>query len=93
MITAAAVYLACKLEECPQHIKSVSQEIQTVWGLGRVSPDPAKLAEAEFYLINELDTNLIIHHPYRVLIALVTQFKAPQRDIDESWYLSLLRED
>lgn len=85
MVVAAAIYLACKIEECPQHIKTVAQEVQTVWGVGKVSSDPAKLAEAEFYLINELDAFLVVHHPYRVLAVLVQTFKAPQRDIDEAW--------
>lgn len=87
LVVAAAVYLACKIEECPQHIKTVTQEIQTVWGLGRVSSDPTKLAEAEFYLINELDTYLIVYHPYRVLTLIVEHFKVPQRDVDESWLI------
>lgn len=88
MVVAAAVYLACKIEECPQHIKIVTAEIQTVWGLGKVSGETQKLAEAEFYLINELDTHLIVHHPYRVLNTFTNLWKGWQRDIDEAWYVT-----
>lgn len=94
MVVAAAVYLACKIEECPQHIKVVTAEIQTVWGLGKVSGETQKLAEAEFYLINELDTYLIVYHPYRVLNTFTNLWKGWQRDIDEAWYsLSLISQD
>lgn len=85
MVVAAAVYLACKIEECPQHIKVVTQEIQTVWGLGKVSGETQKLAEAEFYLINELDTFLIVHHPYRILSALHNKWQGWSRDVADAW--------
>lgn len=85
MIIAAAIYLACKIEECPQHIKVVTTEIQTVWGLGKVSCETQKLAEAEFYLINELDTYLIIHHPYRILNQFSEAWRGWQADFESAW--------
>lgn len=87
MVVAAAIYLACKVEECPQHIKTVTAEMQTVWGLGKVSGDSQRLAETEFYLINELDTYLIVYHPYRILDLIVSTKKHDQKDIDEAWYV------
>ncbi|KAK9235585.1 cyclin-like protein [Lipomyces kononenkoae] len=67
LIIATCVYLACKMEECPQHIRSVVSEAKSLWP-DFITHDPTKLAECEFYLIEELDSFLIVHHPYRSLI-------------------------
>jgi cyclin-C len=31
LVMATAVYLACKMEECPQHIRLVVSEARTFW--------------------------------------------------------------
>ncbi|KAK9249286.1 cyclin-like protein [Lipomyces tetrasporus] len=69
LILATCVYVACKMEECPQHIRSVVSEAKSLWP-DYITHDPTKLAECEFYLIEELDSYLIVHHPYRSLIQL-----------------------
>ncbi|KAK9469774.1 cyclin-like protein, partial [Lipomyces arxii] len=69
LILSTCVYLACKMEECPQHIRSVVSEARSLWP-DFITHDPTKLAECEFYLIEELDLYLIVHHPYRSLIQL-----------------------
>ncbi|KAK9378610.1 cyclin-like protein [Kockiozyma suomiensis] len=66
LVLATCVYLACKMEECPQHIRSVVSEAKSLWP-DFITHDPTKLAECEFYLIEELDSYLIVHHPYRSL--------------------------
>jgi cyclin C len=47
----------------------VTQEAKTLWS-EFLTLDVAKIAECEFYLIEELDTYLIVHHPYKSLGAL-----------------------
>ena len=42
----------------------------TDMGLTSFTTDNTKLAEMEFYLIEELDFHLIIFHPYRSLVQL-----------------------
>lgn len=69
LVVAACVYVACKTEECPQHIRTINSEAKVLWP-DYITPDPTKLAECEFYLIEELDTYLIVHHPYRSLLAI-----------------------
>lgn len=69
MMVATCVYVACKTEECPQHIRTVTSEARGLWP-DYVTHDPTKIAECEFYLIEELDSFLIVHHPYRALIQL-----------------------
>lgn len=70
MLITTAVYLACKICECPQHIRSVLSEARNCWP-EFISIDFTKLAEFEFYLIEELNCFLILHHPYDSLIQLV----------------------
>lgn len=69
MLIAAAVYLACKICESPQHIRSVSSEARNCWP-EFVTVDFTKLAELEFYLIEEMECYMIIHHPYTSLMQL-----------------------
>lgn len=37
------------------------------------SSDNAKLAEMEFYLVDDLECDLTVYHPYRTLMALCTK--------------------
>ncbi|RPB05933.1 cyclin-like protein [Choiromyces venosus 120613-1] len=66
LVMATCLYLALKMEECPQHIRIVVSEARTCWP-DVVPSDTAKLAECEFYLISEMNSYLIVHHPYRTL--------------------------
>lgn len=70
VIVATCVYVACKTEECPQHIRTITNEARDLWP-DYVSTDPTKIAECEFYLIEELDSYLIVYHPYRSLMQLI----------------------
>ena len=95
LLIATALYLACKMEECPQHIRVVVSEARQTWPGSTLLPfshtchphpqerpsnppspfhpadfifsDIAKLGEYEFWLISEMNSHLIIHHPYRTL--------------------------
>ena len=31
LVLATALYLACKMEECPQHIRAVTSEARAIW--------------------------------------------------------------
>ncbi|KAI5806725.1 C-type cyclin [Peziza echinospora] len=66
LVLATCVYLACKMEECPQHIRVVTSEARTFWP-DFISGEISKIAECEFYLISEMNSYLIVHHPYRTL--------------------------
>lgn len=66
LILATAAYLACKMEEAPQHIRVLLNEAARVWPeLG--AQDSSKIGECEFALISTLSSRLILHHPYRAL--------------------------
>ncbi|KAI9790977.1 MAG: hypothetical protein M1816_004544 [Peltula sp. TS41687] len=66
LVLAVALYLAAKMEECPQHIRLVVNEARNAWP-EFITTDSAKIGEGEFRLIHELNSQLIVHHPYRTL--------------------------
>ncbi|KAK6465721.1 RNA polymerase II holoenzyme cyclin-like subunit [Scheffersomyces coipomensis] len=69
LLITACLYVACKIEECPQHIRLILSESRTLWP-EYIPHDITKLAEFEFYLIEEMDSYLFLHHPYKSLIQL-----------------------
>ncbi|SCZ98642.1 BZ3500_MvSof-1268-A1-R1_Chr7-1g09226 [Microbotryum saponariae] len=72
LVAAACCYVAAKAEETPVHVKSAVAEAKMVFhDMGLAFPsDNTKLAEMEFYLVEELDFHLIVFHPYRSLVQL-----------------------
>ncbi|KAG0642061.1 cyclin-like protein [Tuber brumale] len=84
LVMATCLYLALKMEECPQHIRIVVSEARTCWP--DVMPsDTAKLAECEFYLISEMNSYLIVHHPYRTLQDLTPILSLTSEENNTSW--------
>ncbi|EPS40206.1 hypothetical protein H072_5975 [Dactylellina haptotyla CBS 200.50] len=80
LMLSTCVYLACKMEECPQHIRSVVNEARTLFQ-EFIPQDIAKLAECEFHLISELNSYLIVHHPYRTLVEVQVPLKLSADEI------------
>lgn len=67
LLVTTCLYVACKIEECPQHIRLIVSEARNLWP-EYIPQDVSKLAEFEFYLIEEMDMYLVLHHPYRSLL-------------------------
>lgn len=67
LLVTTCLYAACKIEECPQHIRLITSEARNLWP-EYIPQDVTKLAEFEFYLIEEMDLFLVLHHPYRSLL-------------------------
>jgi cyclin C len=106
LVMVTAFYLACKMEECPQHIRFIAAEARQFWP-GKlmiyyplnqilirrsefVANDPAKIGECEFYLISEMSSQLIVHHPYRTVLELSTELEL---SVDEANQASNLISD
>ncbi|KAF9236634.1 cyclin-like protein [Melanogaster broomeanus] len=75
IVIAACCYVAGKAEESPVHIKNIVAEARLFfskqpYGIKSFSSDNSKLAEMEFYLVADLECDLIVFHPYRTLMAL-----------------------
>jgi cyclin-C len=85
LVMATALYLACKMEECPQHIRLVAGEARALWGAEQQNFDTGKLGECEFFLISEMNSQLIVHQPYRTLTSLQADFGLSQDEIALSW--------
>lgn len=101
LVLTTAFYLACKMEECPQHIRFVANEARTLWpGMDScaqlrlstgltvpefITPDVAKLGECEFALISEMSSQLIVHHPYRTLSELQPELSLTSDEVALTW--------
>lgn len=69
MLLASVLYLASKTEESPIHIRSILMEARNCWP-EFIPNDFTKLAEFEFYVMEELNCHVVVHHPYRSLVQL-----------------------
>ncbi|KAH7114376.1 cyclin-like protein [Dendryphion nanum] len=83
LVLATALYLACKMEECPQHIRMILAETRHCWDT--TFNDISKIGECEFTLISELNSQLILHHPYRSLATLQSQFQLTSEENALAW--------
>lgn len=93
LFVTTCVYLACKVEECPQYIRTLVSEARSLWP-EFVPPDPTKVTEFEFYLIEELQSFLVVHHPYKSMEQIVQVLRAPpfelhisQDELQNCWSL------
>ncbi|KAG9228402.1 cyclin-C [Amylocarpus encephaloides] len=84
LVIATAVYLACKMEECPHHIRLVVSEGRNSWP-DFFSGDTSKLGECEFFMISEMSSQMIVHHPYRTLTSLQGIFSLTQEESALAW--------
>lgn len=82
VLVAAVLYLAAKVEEAPVHIRTLLLEARNCWP-EFMPADFTRLAEMEFYLMEALDCNVAVHHPYRSL----TQLAGPcgLMDLNNVW--------
>ncbi|KAF9904109.1 hypothetical protein EC991_003084 [Linnemannia zychae] len=88
LVAATCIYLACKIEECPQHIKHIIQEMKhALASLGGFDYDMSKVAEFEFYLLEELEFYLIVYHPYRDLTLIAKELKLEESNLQTAWFV------
>lgn len=84
LVIATSLYLACKIEECPQHIRLIVSEARSLWQ-DSVLLDTSRLGECEFFLISEMGSQLIVHQPYRTLSALQGDLRISNEDFALAW--------
>ncbi|KAI5952685.1 SSN8 [Candida jiufengensis] len=95
LLITTCLYVSCKIEECPQHIRLIISEARNIWP-EYIPHDATKLAEFEFYLIEEMELYLFLHHPYKSLIQFKEYFelnfdkygfKLTDEEFQNSWSL------
>ncbi|KAH9853333.1 cyclin-like protein [Lenzites betulinus] len=86
IVAAACCYVAAKAEESPVHIKTVVSDARAIfgeeYGIKTFPSDNSKLAEMEFYLVDELDCDLTVFHPYRTLMSLCGKPQGPASEAE-----------
>ncbi|ORX81798.1 G1/S-specific cyclin-C [Anaeromyces robustus] len=88
LVLTTCIYVATKIEEYPLHIKNVVDEAKNVIGEKLFKFDCANVAEFEFYLMEEMDFYLIVHHSYRTLTKLMLDLKLPVSSIQQAWWIT-----
>ncbi|OAA57944.1 c-type cyclin [Niveomyces insectorum RCEF 264] len=87
LVAATALYLACKTEEAPQHIRQVVQEAKALWPDMAPCLETARIGECEFALIAEMRSQLIVHAPYRTLQTLQAELALAPDELAQAWTL------
>ncbi|KAL1836957.1 hypothetical protein VTJ49DRAFT_4436 [Mycothermus thermophilus] len=85
LVITTALYLACKMEECPQHIRLLTQEARSLWPSDLHGHDSTRVGECEFSLISEMQSQLIVHQPYRTLLAVQDDFALTHDEMSLAW--------
>lgn len=80
LVITTSIYLACKMEEAPQHIRLIMTEARQLWQ-EFIGLDSSKIGECEFGLISEMSSQLIVHQPYRTLTALRGELSLVEEDV------------
>lgn len=80
LVITTAIYLACKMEESPQHIRLIVTEARQLWQ-DLIGLDTSRIGECEFYLISEMSSQLIVHQPYRTLTSLRNELSLVDEDV------------
>ncbi|KIJ26032.1 hypothetical protein M422DRAFT_236706 [Sphaerobolus stellatus SS14] len=75
LLVAACCYVAAKAEETPVHVKNIVSEARALFNspeydMKTFPTDNTRLAEMEFYLVDDLECDLTVFHPYRTLLTL-----------------------
>ncbi|KAJ2725926.1 RNA polymerase II holoenzyme cyclin-like subunit [Coemansia sp. Benny D115] len=89
LMTATCFYLACKVEECPHHIKQILNESKAVFAENsadiRFPFEVQDIAECESYLLEEMKFYLVLYHPYQVLIDINEVIKLSKPSLQAAW--------
>ncbi|KJZ78821.1 RNA polymerase II holoenzyme cyclin-like subunit [Hirsutella minnesotensis 3608] len=80
LVITTAIYLACKMEEAPQHIRLIVTEARQLWQ-DFIGLDTSKIGECEFFIISEMSSQLLIHQPYRTLTSLRGELALADEDV------------
>ncbi|KAJ8328860.1 hypothetical protein BDV3_006453 [Batrachochytrium dendrobatidis] len=86
LVAGTCIYVACKIEECPHHIRNVANEMRALGG-DLFPYDATAIADFEFYLIEELEFSLIMFHPYKPLQLILEKLNLTKKCLQTAWYV------
>ncbi|KAI8912649.1 cyclin-like protein [Gorgonomyces haynaldii] len=86
LVLVTCFYVACKMEECPQHIKACCNEAKAVIG-SQFTYAASDVAEFEFYLLEELDFCTILFHPYKPYLKYCQFLQVNTAVLQTGWYI------
>ncbi|EPX74401.1 cyclin CycC [Schizosaccharomyces octosporus yFS286] len=81
---SACVYLACKVEESPVHIRTICNEANALWN-SSLPIDRSQVAALEFEIISVLEAYLIVYHPYPTLEKIFRDGLITKTQIQLAW--------
>ncbi|KAJ1973351.1 RNA polymerase II holoenzyme cyclin-like subunit [Dimargaris xerosporica] len=89
LTAATCLYLACKVEELPHHLKVIFTESQAVAMAAKVpfTYEYSDIAEFECYLMEELDFYVIVHQPYPTLSRVFEDLELERSCLQTAWFL------
>ncbi|KAJ3206655.1 hypothetical protein HK099_000479, partial [Clydaea vesicula] len=89
LVVATCLYLATKIEESPHHIKSVVSEMKSALKhSGGFCFEAQDIAEFEYYLLEDLNFNTILFHPYRSLLKFTKSLQLEEKITEEAWAIT-----
>lgn len=84
LLMATCLYVSSRVEELPVHMRTVSSEARQQWPLF-MPVEAWHIAECEFYILAELETCLVVYHPYSALLRLSTDLRLVQSELQACW--------
>ncbi|KAJ1986265.1 RNA polymerase II holoenzyme cyclin-like subunit [Dimargaris cristalligena] len=76
LTATTSLYLACKVEELPHHLKTIFNESRNILQ-----------SEFECYLLEELDFYMIVYHPYLPLTKFLNDLPLDRGHLQFVWYV------
>ncbi|KXN73987.1 C/H/G cyclin [Conidiobolus coronatus NRRL 28638] len=92
LVATTSMYIACKVEEFPHHITTVVNESMHVLldssPSFRLPYDACDVCEFELILLEELNCNTLIHHPYHPLQKYLVELNLSLEQKKTAWYIT-----
>ncbi|KNC51963.1 cyclin-C [Thecamonas trahens ATCC 50062] len=86
---AAAVFVACKVDECPQKLASLVKQVTEILksSFPRVTVTAEDVATTEISLLATLEYSLVVFHPYTALKDYVADAGLADELLETAWYI------
>lgn len=84
LLVATCLYVSSRAEELPVHMRTISSEARQQWPM-YMPVEAWHIAECEFYVLAELETSLVVYHPYSALVQLASELRLAQAELQACW--------